>query len=162
MKEEMPSFRNLKSINHTWKTTERKGCWNLLFYIYSKIQTCLIQYYHYTACWLQPWSETLLGLQRLSSPLSLREVFPKRKLKLAKYWIAKAVQSIFTREVFPKIKWKLAKYAKYLDFKGCTVHCHFDLNINDHAQKCSTSLCYISLFFGCWNIYISTYMQMTV
>ena len=45
---------------------------------------------------------------------------------------------------------------KILDFKGCTVHCHFDLNINDHAQKCSTSLCYISLWmlnYMYFNIY---------
>ena len=136
------------------KNDQKKRLLEFIFYIYSKIQTCLIKYYHYTACWLQPWSETLLGLQRLSSPLSLREVFPKRKWKLAKYakyWIAKAVQSIVKGEVFPERKWKLAKYAKYwienavqfivtkgsfpkkkmktckickiLDCKGCTVHC---------------------------------------
>ena len=69
--------------------------------------------------------------------------------KYAKYWIAKAIKFIVTKGSFPNQKMKTGKIWKILDFKGCTVHCHFDLNINDHAQKCSTSLCYIYLFFGC-------------
>ena len=71
--------------------------------------------------------------------------------------IAKAVQSIVTEGSFPKKKMKTCKICKILDCKGCTVHCQFDLNINDHAQKRKQiALLYFSV------LWMLKYMQMTV